>query len=964
MHTSFILTAVVAIGAATGASASAMAPRAALPKANELTSPNCAPGTGSYEHHSAFLGDVTMNDGSHSVYFAAGPWDFFSGKTKEGGYCTGDWIGRWADDSHPCVNLDTAGSNGRRIKVSTGHADGSFASPGVAVKPKFRYWLPDASIDPAGFADDIAQLAKRGAGGTELLNYFCLPTSVTPSNWDIYGYGAPGYSKIVKVALEAHRDAGILFDYAHSANGCVPAKKGNPGLSWQLDYYSTTNIGNFSGTVPGWGKGEFIGAVTFAVTNVGTHPADFHGAFGWGKSYPAYTISNASLTDATSLIDSKGFIETNPTLTSDAQYYVIQAYYAVQPLERELAAWSSNPQTIFQNGSVAVDHFSAVGAKVITNFMEDYVLIDGVKELFQQVGKNLWEDSLEISGDTYWTPGLLDKFETRYGMGYNTPMDMLQTMTDVDLPEAETLSFSNQIDSYLQVAGPADLAGKLVISVELGADWHQAYYQSWELLLFDAKHAFAGGINQVVIHGAAYSHNFTDTTWPGYTTHKYDYPGQHSRHQPAWDVGYPEALAYLGRVHPRRMRIHSPLYWFDDLTKAGYTHEYLSPANFVLEKAAVRNKVFAPNAQAAKAIIIRGNDTLTPDGVQYLATYAEAGLPIVISGGLPSKYGSGNQAAVSKAKATFQGLLSRSNVHQVPLEGLAASIKSIGITPRVQVQSNGSWYPRWRETSSGDIYVWIYNDGADSTGSLTFATTGTPYFLNAWTGEEELIFEYTATSFNVQLLGSLIQAKVAYSTSLSTVSTSFGLPQTFRTTDVQPAYTLNDWSLVIEHWGPPDNLYNLDLDAKKENLTVPIDGPSLKSWKHLGFPDVSGIGFYRTTFEWSPSLLYSTGGAYLILPPVSDGIVGTLNGKRLPAFDITNPTADIKSYLKKGENVLEFKVSSTLKNSLKPIWDNLRTAGGGVASSWDATAKLGFGLQDYGLIGEVQIIPYGLVPIW
>jgi hypothetical protein len=137
----------------------------------------------------------------------------------------------------------------------------------------------------------------------------------------------------------------------------------------------------------------------------------------------------------------------------------------------------------------------------------------------------------------------------------------------------------------------------------------------------------------------------------------------------------------------------------------------------------------------------------------------------------------------------------------------------------------------------------------------------------------------------------------------------------------------------------------------------------LKSWKDLGFPDVSGIGFYRTTFEWSPSLLYSTGGAYLILPPVSDGIVGTLNGKRLPAFDITNPTADIKSYLKKGENVREFKVSSTLKNSLKPIWNNLQTAGGGVASSWDATAKLGFGLQHYGLIGEVQIIPYGLVPI-
>ena len=36
--------------------------------------------------------------------------------------------------------------------------------------------LPDASINPAGFSDDVAQLTKRGAGGTELLNYFGLPT--------------------------------------------------------------------------------------------------------------------------------------------------------------------------------------------------------------------------------------------------------------------------------------------------------------------------------------------------------------------------------------------------------------------------------------------------------------------------------------------------------------------------------------------------------------------------------------------------------------------------------------------------------------------------------------------------------------------------------------------------------------------------------------------------------------------
>jgi hypothetical protein len=387
--------------------------------------------------------------------------------------------------------------------------------------------------------------------------------------------------------------------------------------------------------------------------------------------------------------------------------------------------------------------------------------------------------------------------------------------------------------------------------------------------------------------------------------------------------------------------------------------------------------------------------------VQYLSSYAAAGLPIVISGSLPSKYASGNQIAVSKAKKTLQGMLNYNNVYQVPLQGLAASIKSIGITPRVQVQTDENWYTRWRETSSGDIYVWIYNDGADSSGNLTFATNGTPYFLNAWTGLEELIFEYTTArgsttlpfalkkhesrvikftrrssllthvtassdsvlGFNVKSLGSPVQAKIAHSNSPSSVTTSFGISQTFITKDVQPAFTLSNWSLVIEHWGPPDDMYNLDLDARKENITVPIVGPSLKSWKDLGLPEVSGIGFYKTTFDWNPSLHYSTWGAYLILPPVSDGIVGALNGKRLPELDITNPTVDIRSYLKPGANVLEVKVSSTLKNTLRPVWDKLRTAGGGVTSSWNTTANLGFGLQNYGLIGEIQVVPYVIMPI-
>ncbi|KAE8310025.1 hypothetical protein BDV41DRAFT_579995 [Aspergillus transmontanensis] len=49
---------------------------------------------------------------------------------------------------------------------------GTFTNPGVAKRPRYRYWLPDASVDPEWLADDIVQLAARGAGGTEFLNYF------------------------------------------------------------------------------------------------------------------------------------------------------------------------------------------------------------------------------------------------------------------------------------------------------------------------------------------------------------------------------------------------------------------------------------------------------------------------------------------------------------------------------------------------------------------------------------------------------------------------------------------------------------------------------------------------------------------------------------------------------------------------------------------------------------------------
>lgn len=58
-----------------------------------------------------------MDDTSHSVYFAAGPWYYYDGKISNGGYCVGNLLGVWNNDNdHPCVNLDSRPGDSRRIR--------------------------------------------------------------------------------------------------------------------------------------------------------------------------------------------------------------------------------------------------------------------------------------------------------------------------------------------------------------------------------------------------------------------------------------------------------------------------------------------------------------------------------------------------------------------------------------------------------------------------------------------------------------------------------------------------------------------------------------------------------------------------------------------------------------------------------------------------------------------------------
>lgn len=146
---------------------------------------------------------------------------------------------------------------------------------------------------------------------------------------------------------------------------------------------------------------------------------------------------------------------------------------------------------------------------------------------------------------TNWSNSLGVQFSAQ--VVYNKPMDMLANIPLVNAPECETLGFSEVIDAYRQFAGPANLAGKRVISSEAGAIMGSVYQETISELLWTIKRSFAGSINNYILHGFPTSGNYPNTSWPGFTTFAYQFSEMHGVRQPAFGF-YSDFLNWLSRT--------------------------------------------------------------------------------------------------------------------------------------------------------------------------------------------------------------------------------------------------------------------------------------------------------------------------------------------------------------------------------------------------------------------------------
>ena len=392
-------------------------------------------------------------------------------------------------------------------------------------------------------------------------------------------------------------------------------------------------------------------------------------------------------------------------------------------------------------------------------------------------------------------------------------------------------------------------------------------------------------------------------------------------------------------------------------------------------------------------MVVRANDTLTVSGVQYLVDFAQAGLPIVFSGGIPQNLTGYNATGTEYVRTLLPTILSLGNVHVVPFDNLAASLSVLGITPRTKVNADRMWYTYWREDANASTsYIFIYNDGWDSglgeggsTGSITFETTGVPYVFDAWTGDVSPILAYqqteTTTTIPFAVAGNqsaiiafrhgetcapsqrlLSMPSEVYSATkdtggpisikasnpseplLMSNGSTLSLPVTAR------PIKLKEWSLTIESWTRPSDPFADQTVAAKSNSTHQLT--KLLPWNQISksLRHVSGRGFYRTSFTWPP-LQNPADGAVMDLGIIVNTARVWINGHQLPPLDPTAAWADIGDFLVDGKNMVEIVATTTLGNALIPIHEDVRSSG----TLWLGPPPIE---QEYGLVMPVKIVPY------
>ncbi|KAJ0270470.1 hypothetical protein COL940_011644 [Colletotrichum noveboracense] len=900
-------------------------------------------------------------------------------------------------------------------------------------RPKFRYWLPDALVSRQSVIDDVKHLAEVGAGGLEFLPFYNYGLGPALTDWSIYGFGTEAFTGVLAAAFNATAAHGLQLDLALGANqgAGVPSVVETVGLAKELVYGNITVLSGklYSGPVPTpnvqynmltgfmntpepWGASNLVAVVAGKIVTE-VHLAEY---------FYMSVLEEDTLVDLTNLTNQGTLSWISPEGNGT---WIIFGIYERYTNQRSCVS-IANATTALGNGSWIVDHWSS---EVWEDSMEMQAALpwtDGLASHFESLNgysitkylpilfhaTNAWGGYLPpynvtYTLGTYATDGgsYVQDYKSALGQGYleylehynswasakglklstqpayNMPVDMTQAVAHVQVPELESLGFSESINEYRQFTGAAHLAGRNVISTELGAVLGSTYKQNIPNLKALLDGSFAAGVNNVVLHGYAYSGPYPGTTWPGYTPFQYEYSDMWGPRQPAWRH-LNDLMTYSARnsmiMRQGIPKVDLSFYYFEvpfkfgasvynksDLNEFGHTFEYLGPSNLVSDHTQVVDGILAPEGPGYRALIIYNQSQITPNASSALVCFAQSGLPIYIVGTLPNvTIGINGQEEVS---SSMDELLGYDSVRFLTTEAFSPSLLiADGVLPRANTHGNSNaskLYTFWTsDTSSQSDYVYLYNTGEDGTFdiSLSARPNTAPFILDAWTGKRAALSVYQSTSTGITTsVGLKARQTLILELSVSTEDNLFVIEHSPNVESIHssssknldiwlhgsdeawlklsngtqitlpPAASparaviiLSPWHLVVNSYGP-----SADNDTLEGEITTIDVGQldSLRPWTNIScIEHLSGVGTYSASFEW---VVDDQAAVTINFGTVLNTLRAWVNGKQLAPVDPTDPVADISSFIITGNNTLKVEVTTTLFNSVKANVDRVFSIG-------------------------------------
>ncbi|KAL3482822.1 hypothetical protein BJX62DRAFT_245495 [Aspergillus germanicus] len=456
---------------------------------------------------------------------------------------------------------------------------GELPVPSSYDAPRFRYWWPGGWIDPEVVKEEVEAMALAGFGGAEIGD---VRDSITVAmDPEVYGWGQERWNDGVHAAYQAAHEHDLHMDLTlgpHWPTGVPGYTPDSLETAKELVHGQLLLQpgAKYSGLLPlpeADPSGQTAGSPNVTAT------PQLVAVLAARTSATTADASTIAFEHSTIMDISKYYKKGKLTWTAprDGRYIVVAVYGRGTGQVQNMYDMNANgPELTSPSPAYIVDHLSVAGVEATIKYWNEHILTDELRALMRASQGSLFEDSLELKMQQYWTPNFIQEFKKRRGYdltpyllyvlkdtntfsGESTTAqqveyDFYSTVTDlyidyrlthlkkfthslglklrvqpytatfdssraaafVDIAEGESLGFEGTPDSFRVLATGRDVAGKTtILSNEIGAYMGKAYGVTWSFLIGTANYDASLGVTQSVIHGFPYSDSPT-SLWPGF----------------------------------------------------------------------------------------------------------------------------------------------------------------------------------------------------------------------------------------------------------------------------------------------------------------------------------------------------------------------------------------------------------------------------------------------------------------